>query len=146
MDTVARRPKKGEEVEVAVETIDRRGRALGEAEGHPIALTRGIPGDLVRARVTKRRRAELQGVPLEVLEHGPDHVDARCAHAVSCGGCRFQDLAYEAQLELLRGHISQALEGAFVPLSEVDPVIGCPEPWNYRNKMELSFGAIRWVE
>ena len=146
MDTVARRPKKGEEVEVAVETIDRRGRALGETEGHPIALTRGIPGDLVRARVTKRRRAELQGVPLEVLEHGPDHEDARCAHAGSCGGCRFQDLAYEAQLELLRGHISQALEGAFVPLSEVDPVIGCAEPWNYRNKMELSFGAIRWVE
>jgi len=146
MDTVARRPKKGEEVEALVDTIDRRGRALGEAEGHPISLTRGLPGDRVRARVTKRRRTGLQGVPLEVLEHGPSHVDARCAHAQSCGGCRFQDLAYGAQLELLRGHISQALEEACVPSPEVEPVIGCPVPWNYRNKMELSFGAIRWVE
>jgi len=146
MDTVARRPKKGEEVEVAVETIDRRGRALGETGGHPIALPRGLPGDKLRVRVTRRRRKELYGVPLEVLERGPAHIDARCSHAGSCGGCRFQDLDYEAQLELLRGHISQALAEAFVPLKEVDPVIGCPEPWGYRNKMELSFGAIRWVE
>jgi len=146
VDTVERRPKKGEEVEVMIETIDRRGRAVGEVDGHPIALTRGIPGDRVRARVTKRRRAELQGVPLEMLERGPDFVDARCAHAQSCGGCRFQDLAYGAQLELLRGHICAALAGAYVPCGEIDPVIGCPEPWKYRNKMELSFGAIRWVE
>ena len=146
METVAHRPKKGTEVEVVVETIDRRGRAVGEAEGHRIILPRGIPGDRVRARVTKRRRAELQGVGLEVLERGPDHVEARCAHAKSCGGCRFQDLAYEAQLELLHGHIREALVGAYVPCSKIDPVIGCPEPWNYRNKMELSFGAIRWVE
>ena len=146
MDTVARRPKKGEEVEVAVETIDRRGRALGETGGHPIALPRGLPGDKLRVRVTRRRRKELYGVPLEVLERGLDHIDARCAHAGSCGGCRFQDLAYEAQLELLRGHISESLAEALVPIAEVDPVIGCPEPWSYRNKMELSFGAIRWVE
>ena len=146
MDTVAQRPKKGEEVEAVVETIDRRGRSVGEVDGHPIILTRGIPGDRVRARVTKRRRAELQGVWLEVLERGPLHVDARCAHAQSCGGCRFQDLAYEAQLELLHGHIQEALASACVPFSEIEPVIGCPTPWNYRNKMELSFGAIRWVE
>ena len=146
METVARRPRKGEEVEVVVETIDRRGRAVGVADGHPIIITRGIPGDRVRARVTKRRKGALEGVSLEMLERGSGHVEARCQHHVSCGGCRFQDLSYEVQLELLRGHIQGALAEAAVPFIEVDPVIGCPDPWNYRNKMELSFGAIRWVE
>lgn len=146
MEAVAHRPRKGEEVEALVETIDRRGRAVGQAGGHKIVLARGIPGDRVRVRVTKRRKGELQGVPLEVLERGPDHVLPRCAHAQSCGGCRFQDLDYGAQLELSRGHIGEALAGASVPCSRIEAVIGCPEPWNYRNKMELSFGAIRWVE
>lgn len=146
MEAVERRPKKGEEVEALVEAIDRRGRAVGVAAGHTIILPRGIPGDRVRARVTRRRKGELHGVVMGVLERGPGYVAARCAHAKSCGGCRFQDLDYAAQLDLLRGHIGAALEGAFVPCGKIEDVIGCPEPWNYRNKMELSFGAIRWVE
>ena len=146
METVERRPKKGEEVVVQVEGIDRKGKAVGVTDGHPIVINRGIPGDRVRARVTKRRKGALEGVSLEMLERGPGHVDARCPHHVSCGGCKFQDLSYEVQLELLRGHIEKALSDASVPFTEVESTIGCPEPWNYRNKMELSFGGIRWIE
>ena len=146
METVERKPKKGEEVVVQVEGIDRKGKAVGMTDGHAIVINRGIPGDRVRARVTKRRKGALEGVSLEMLERGPGHVEARCSHHVSCGGCKFQDLSYEVQLELLRGHIEKALTDAAVPFTAVDSVIGCPEPWNYRNKMELSFGGIRWIE
>ena len=146
METVERKPKRGEEVLVHVEGIDRKGKAVGVTDGHPIVINRGIPGDRVRARVTKRRKGALEGVSLEMLERGPGHVEARCSHHVSCGGCKFQDLSYEVQLEILHGHIAKALRDAAVPFTEVDPVIACAEPWNYRNKMELSFGGIRWVE
>ena len=84
---------------------------------------------------------------IELLEAGRDRVEPRCAHAGRCGGCSFQQVAYPAQLEAKRELVREALEGAgLVGACEVEPVLGCPEPWAYRNKMEYSFGSRRWVE
>jgi 23S rRNA (uracil1939-C5)-methyltransferase len=98
-------------------------------------------------RVRKRRGARIDGDGVELLAPGPDRVAPRCAHAGRCGGCSFQQVAYPAQLEAKRALVREALaEAGLGEACEVEAVLGCAEPWAYRNKMEYSFGSRRWVE
>src|SRR5438132_4171351 len=72
-------------------------------------VRRGLPGDRVRARVTKVRRNHAEALATEVLAPGPNRVDAPCQHYPACGGCRFQDLAYEAQIAAKGEQVADAL-------------------------------------
>src|SRR5687767_3451232 len=64
----------------------------------------------------------------------------RCSHYGTCGGCSLQDKLYEAQLALKRAKVLAALSG--VENLPSPSVIGSPDVWNYRNKMEFSFGDV----
>jgi 23S rRNA (uracil1939-C5)-methyltransferase len=104
-------------------------------------VRRGLPGDRVRARVTKVKRSHAEALATEVLRPGPERVEAPCAHFPTCGGCRFQDLAYEAQLEQKQLQVRDALQrlGGITepPLEQILPCE--PEIFHYRNKLEYSF-------
>ena len=139
-----RRPKRDDVLEFTVQSLDARGNAVGEFEEHRVQLRGVAPGARVRARVRKRRRNKVDAILLEVLESGPDQVTPRCAHFGTCGGCSFQHIDYQAQLRLLGETLGELL----VPLGspEVQPVLGAKQPWNYRNKMDFTFGNKRWIE
>jgi 23S rRNA (uracil1939-C5)-methyltransferase len=95
----------------------------------------------VRARVTKVKRNHAEALATEVLQPGPQRVEAPCAHFPACGGCRFQDLAYEAQLEQKQAQVADALRrlGSLTE-APLEPIVPCePEIFHYRNKMEYSF-------
>src|SRR5947207_14001353 len=88
-----------QELELSVESLAYGGNGVARLNGFVVFVRRGLPGDRVRARVTKVRRNHAEALAVEVLEPGPARVEAPCAHYPACGGCRFQDLAYDAQLE-----------------------------------------------
>ena len=94
----------------------------------------------MRARVTKVKRNHAEALTLDVLTPGPQRVDAPCAHYPACGGCRFQDLAYEAQLEQKQRQVADSLRrlGGIdePPLEEIVPAESI---FHYRNKLEYSF-------
>lgn len=148
----ARKPRHGDEFELVLSHFERRGQSVGQtqdAEGVPYRgrLRGGAPGDRLRAMVVKRRRDVLDMRALELLEAGPARVQPRCEHHASCGGCSFQECSYEEQLLQKHRQLCEALAGAGLELeADVAPVVGCEEPWAYRNKMEFSFGSRRWVE
>jgi 23S rRNA (uracil1939-C5)-methyltransferase len=145
--TPLRLPRKGEEVEVVVRALGERGHAVAEIAGRTLRLKGAAPGDRVRARVLRRGRRGLEARLLERLEAGPAAADPRCPHAGTCGGCSFQAVAYDAQLEAKRRWIEEALAGGgLARVPEVAPVLGMEEPWHYRNKMDFSFASRRWVE
>jgi 23S rRNA (uracil1939-C5)-methyltransferase len=143
----ARKPRRGDVVVVHVDGFDARGAATGSSSEYRVRLRRGLPGELVRARVIRRRRARIDAVTIERLEESPRRVPPRCAHFGSCGGCAFQDLEYGAQLEGKRDLVESAFAArpalAGIP---IEPVLPAPDPFGYRNKMEFSFGAQRWIE
>jgi 23S rRNA (uracil1939-C5)-methyltransferase len=103
-------------------------------------VRRGLPGDRVRARVTKVKRSHAEAFALEVLEPGPQRVEAPCPHFGACGGCRFQDFAYEAQLESKQAQIEDSLR-RLGGISEppVGPIVRSASIYGYRNKLEYSF-------
>src|SRR4029450_12838066 len=88
-----------QELDLSVESLAFGGNGVARLNGFVVFVRRGLPGDKVRARVTKVQRRHAEAVTVEVLEPSPLRVDAPCEHYPACGGCRFQDLAYEAQLE-----------------------------------------------
>ena len=132
---------KGEELELDVDSLAYGGNGVARLNGFVVFVRRGLPGDRVRARVTKVKRSHAEALATEVLRPGPERVDAPCAHFPACGGCRFQDLAYEAQLEQKQMQVRDALQRlagiAEPPLAAILPCE--PEIFHYRNKLEYSF-------
>src|ERR1700755_2344146 len=111
---------KGEELELDVDSLAFGGNGVARLDGFVVFVRRGLPGDRVRARGTEVQRSRAEALATEVLRPGPERVDALCAHFPACGGCRFQDLAYEAQLEQKHLQVRDALQrlpgGAAAPL------------------------------
>src|ERR1700704_6573060 len=87
------------EVDLDVESLAYGGNGVARLNGYVVFVRRGLPGDRVRARVTKVKRNHAEAIAVEVLSPGPQRVEAPCQHYPACGGCRFQDFAYDAQLE-----------------------------------------------
>lgn len=132
---------RNEELELDVESLAYGGNGVARVDGYVVFVRRGLPGDRVRARVTKVKRSHAEALATDVVNAGPNHVEAPCAHFPACGGCRFQDLAYAVQLEQKHAQVRDALQRlggvAEPPLRDIVP---CgPEIFHYRNKLEYSF-------
>ncbi len=118
------------------------GNGVARLNGFVVFVRRGLPGDVVRARVTRVKRNHAEALALEVVEAGAPRVDAPCEHYPACGGCRFQDLAYEAQLEAKAAQVDEALRRiGRVDDPPLEPIVPAESQFHYRNKMEYSFTA-----
>jgi 23S rRNA (uracil1939-C5)-methyltransferase len=128
-----------QELDLTIDSLAYGGNGVARTNGFVVFVRRGLPGDRVRARVTRVKRNHAEALALEVLEAGAPRVDAPCEHYPECGGCRFQDLAYEAQTEWKERQVAEALRrigGQEVPL---EPILPAVEQFHYRNKLEYSF-------
>src|SRR5437899_4448878 len=131
---------KDQEVELDVDSLAYGGNGVARLNGYVVFVRRGLPGDRVRARVTKVKRNHAEALAVEVVSAGPNRVDAPCAHYPACGGCRFQDLAYEAQIAAKEAWVADSLRrigglGEFA----LEPILAAESPFHYRNKLEYSF-------
>jgi 23S rRNA (uracil1939-C5)-methyltransferase len=134
--------RKGEELELSIESLAYGGNGVARHDGFVVFVRGGLPGDRVRARVTKVKRGFAEGFASALLEPGPDRVEAPCRHFGTCGGCRFQDLAYEVQL----AQKAQQVRDALVRIGRIadpplEPIMPATSIYGYRNKLEYSFTA-----
>ncbi len=108
---------------------------------YKVAVKGTIPGQKIRFRLTKKKSSKLEGRLLELLEKSPleDRV-APCKHFGHCGGCSFQNMSYENQLQLKSDIVKKILDEAISYQYEYEGIIGSPDEFHYRNKMEYSFG------
>jgi 23S rRNA (uracil1939-C5)-methyltransferase len=137
---VASPVSKDQELELRIDSLAYGGNGVARLNGFVVFVRRGLPGDTVRARVTKVKRNHAEALATEVIAPGPNRVDAPCAHYPACGGCRFQDLAYEAQLEAKEAQVADALRrigGIADP--PLEPIVAAESVFHYRNKLEYSF-------
>ncbi len=132
--------RKGEEVELRVDSLAYGGNGVARLDGFVVFVRGGLPGDLVRARATRVKRGFAEATRTELLEPGPDRVEAECAHFGTCGGCRFQDYAYERQVESKHSQVREALIrlGGYTD-PPLDPIVPARSQFRYRNKLEYSF-------
>jgi 23S rRNA (uracil1939-C5)-methyltransferase len=132
--------RKDQELELKIDSLAYGGNGVARLNGFVVFVRRGLPGDTVLARVTTVKRSHAEATALEIVRPGAPRVDAPCAHYPACGGCRFQDLAYEAQLEAKAVQVADSLT-RIGKLSgfELEDAVPAESLFHYRNKLEYSF-------
>ena len=129
-----------QELELRIDSLAYGGSGVARLNGFVVFVRRALPGDLVRARITKVKRNHAEAVSLEVVEAGAPRVEAPCAHYPACGGCRFQDLEYGAQLAAKAQQVEDALRRiGGLDGFELEPAVPAESLFEYRNKLEYSF-------
>lgn len=139
-------PKKGEDVELLIDSLAYGGKGVARQHGFVVFVERALPGETVKARITRRRKGYAEARVLEVLQPSPASIESRCPHFGTCGGCATQNYPYEKQLEQKQAQVADLFErmGGFQGVA-IESIVGCEEIYHYRNKMEFTFSPHAWV-
>jgi 23S rRNA (uracil1939-C5)-methyltransferase len=132
---------RGDDIELHVDSLAYGGNGVARLNGFVVFVRRALPGDTVLARVTKVKRGFAEATATEVLAPSPERIEAPCKHYYEgCGGCRFQDLRYEAQIAAKEAQVRDALVRiGRIAEPPVEPILPAEEQFHYRNKLEYSF-------
>ena len=134
--------KRGSQVTVKIEKTEFPSVGISEFEGKKLYIKGAFPGQTIKGTVKKKRDAYADVKLVEVLEKAPYEIEAPCPHFGVCGGCSSQNLTYEKQLELLSDEVCELFEGKDLPMGMYLGVKGSENTWEYRNKMEFTFGDL----
>jgi 23S rRNA (uracil1939-C5)-methyltransferase len=131
---------------VKITDIGTEGNAVAKVDGQVVFVPMLIPGDVVDIRVRKKRRKYMEGTAVRFHEYSSDRIEPRCTHFGVCGGCKWQHLRYEKQLEFKEKQVIDNLTRiGKLELSGVRPILGSSEIYGYRNKLEFTFSDKRWL-
>ena len=138
-------PKKGNEIELTIDSLAFGGRGVAKTGDFVWFVDRAIPGQTVKARVSKKKKNYGEAYTVEVLTPSPDQVEPRCRYFGVCGGCQHQHYAYEKQVDQKTRQVKDLLKHiGGLDLDIVRPALGADPVYGYRNKMEFTFGSLRW--
>lgn len=135
--------KKGQVFEGVIEKVAFPNKGHITVDGKTVIVKNGVPGQKVRFSVNKVRSGRAEGRILEVLEKSPLECEPVCPHFADCGGCTYQNLSYEEQLHLKETQVKELLDGAIRDFGYeyvFEGIKESPNRYDYRNKMEFSFG------
>jgi 23S rRNA (uracil1939-C5)-methyltransferase len=139
--------KKGDQLEnIVVETMASEGKCIAHYNGQVVFVQGCAPGDRVDIELTKIKSSFLEGRTLRIRQYSPSRTTPFCAHFGTCGGCSWQHIDYETQLKYKRQQVIDNLErigGLELPL--INPIIGSAHTKFYRNKLDFTFSASRWL-
>jgi 23S rRNA (uracil1939-C5)-methyltransferase len=134
----ALRPQRGAELDLRVDALAFGGNGVARADGYVVFVQGAVPGDRVRAVLTKRKKAYGEARAVEILEPSPDRIEPVADHP----GAPWQVLPYERQLAVKAEQVDDALRRiGKLDGYELEPIVPAVEQWRYRNKLEYSFGT-----
>ena len=124
-----------------------KGKSIAKApDGRIIILNDAVPGDIVDVQVNKKRKSYYEGKVLRIIKNSSFRIEPKCIHFQTCGGCNWQNMTYEKQLEYKEKEVIANLEriGNVKP-ARILPIIGSKKDYYYRNKLEFSFSNSKWL-
>lgn len=128
-------------------TAGAKGVAIGKTEeGKTVLVGYAVPGDVVNAQVIKSKKNYYEAKVLDFIKYSSDRVDPECMHFGICGGCKWQNLSYEKQLEYKEKEVYNNIKriGKIDNFQELT-IVPSTDKYFYRNKMEFSFSNARWL-
>jgi 23S rRNA (uracil1939-C5)-methyltransferase len=122
------------------------GKCLARHEGKVIFMENAVPGDIVTATITKNKKDWAEARILRITGFSPERIQPFCKHFGVCGGCQWQMLPYEKQLEYKQDQVLQSLKRiGKLELPEIRPILGSERTTRYRNKLEYTFSNRRYL-
>ena len=134
--------KKGQVYEGLIEKVNFPNKGIATVEERQVIVKNTVPGQKVSFSVSKVRKGKCEGRLLEVLEKSPLELEEpNCVHFGLCGGCTYQNLPYEKQLDIKAGQVLDLMKGVVPDAEEIfEGIKASPRQFGYRNKMEYTFG------
>lgn len=140
---------------VEIESVAAEGKAIAHARlpedapdtpGRVLFVEFAVPGDVVDVRLTRKKASFLEGRIIKVVKPSPLRLEPFCRHFGICGGCRWQPLPYEVQLQAKQRQVyDQLTRIGHLKLPEISPIIGSEKTTFYRNKLEFTASNRRWL-
>jgi 23S rRNA (uracil1939-C5)-methyltransferase len=138
--------KKGQLVELEVSGIAFGGRGVARVDGLAVFVDGAVPLDVVIARIVKKKKQYAEARVHTLVTPSPHRITPDCMYSGFCGGCKWQFLTYDKQLEYKQRHVLESIERiGLIRDVPVHPTIPSPERFGYRNKMEFSCSDRRWL-
>ncbi len=146
--TAVAKPKKNIILEqVLVEAYAAEGKALARRDGKVVFIEGVVPGDVVDVRLGKNKKDWAEGYPLRFHTYSKDRATPFCQHFGVCGGCQWQMLPYQKQIQFKQQQVWDNLTRiGKVALPPMLPIIGAGEDKFYRNKLEFTFSTKEFTE
>jgi len=127
--------------------IAEEGKGVAKADELVVFVDKAVPGDVVDVRLVKKKKNFAEAVIEELHTASPFRTDPFCQHFGVCGGCKWQHMQYDAQLNFKYKNVEAALQRlAKVDTTSMEPILGSAENKYYRNKLEYTFSNKRWLD
>ena len=140
--------KKKEQVvveNVTISAIGAEGKAIAHVDGMVLFVPFVVPGDIVDVKIIKKKKKFAEGRVVAVRHYSDKRVEPQCPHFGTCGGCRWQNVAYAEQLAAKQQQVCDNLERiGHVDCSGMRPIAGSDDIFYYRNKLEYTFSTKEW--
>jgi 23S rRNA (uracil1939-C5)-methyltransferase len=126
-------------MQIQIEKLAFGGAGIGRTTGKVVFVRGGLPGDLVKVRITKEKGSYDEAEIEEIVSSSPERTEPPCPVFGQCGGCQWQHLNYFAQLKAKEGILRETLErvGGLKDI-EIEPIVPSPKQYGYRNRVMLS--------
>ena len=131
---------------VTIEAVAAEGKALSHVDGAVVFVQFAVPGDVVDIKVTKKKKNYMEGYILRIVQPSEHRLEPFCKYFGVCGGCKWQPLPYEMQLEAKQRQVyDQLVRIGHLNVPEIQSIIGSGKTRMYRNKLEFTFSRRRWI-
>ena len=131
---------------VTIEAVAAEGKALAHVDGTVVFVEFAVPGDVVDIQVYKKKKNYMEGFIRRIVKPSEQRLEPFCQHFGVCGGCRWQPLPYELQLQAKQQQVwDQLVRIGHLEIPPVSPILGSDKTVFYRNKLEFSFSSKRWI-
>lgn len=126
--------------------ISSEGKAVAKVDGMVIFVDGAVPGDVADIMITRKKNNYAEGHVTSIKKMSENRVSQKCEHFGHCGGCKWQNMAYDTQLGFKQKTVSDALTRiGHLDISTLKPILGNKESYFYRNKLEFSFSDKKWL-
>lgn len=132
--------------DVLVEGVAAEGKAIAHVDGCALFIPFAVPGDVVKVKVTKKKKSYMEGYILELQKPSEHRLEPFCKYFGVCGGCKWQPLPYQMQLDAKCQQVNdQLVRIGHLDVPGIMPTIGSDKTTYYRNKLEFTFSERRWL-
>ena len=131
---------------VTIEAVAAEGKSLAHVDGAVVFVEFAVPGDIVNVRITKKKKNYMEGYILDMVKPSAQRLEPFCEHFGICGGCKWQPLPYEMQLQAKQQQVwDQLVRIGHLQIPEISPILPSEKTQYYRNKLEFTFSNKRWI-
>ena len=132
--------------QITITDVAAEGKALARVNDMVVFVPYVVPGDVVDLQVKRKKHSYAEAVAVKFHEYSPLRSEPFCKHFGVCGGCKWQPLPYQMQLEAKQQQVyDQLVRIGHLDVPEISPIVPSDKTTYYRNKLEFTFSQRRWI-